>query len=115
MCASMSFVIYNRRSPRKTLFPYTTLFRSVSTDEVYGEILGEAANEESPLLARNPYAASKIGGERLAYSYFATYGVPTIVTRGSNNYGPFQHPEKLIPLFVTNALQELPMPVYGTG
>ncbi len=90
-------------------------FLQVSTDEVYGEILGEAANEESPLLARNPYAASKIGGERLAYSYFATYGVPTIVTRGSNNYGPFQHPEKLIPLFVTNALQELPMPVYGTG
>jgi dTDP-glucose 4,6-dehydratase len=90
-------------------------FLQVSTDEVYGEILGEAANEESPLLARNPYAASKIGGERLAYSYFATYGVPTIVTRGSNNYGPFQHPEKLIPLFVTNALQGLPMPVYGSG
>ena len=90
-------------------------FLQVSTDEVYGEILGEAANEESPLLARNPYAASKIGGERLAYSYFATYGVPTIVTRGSNNYGPFQHPEKLIPLFITNALQELPMPVYGSG
>ena len=90
-------------------------FLQVSTDEVYGEILGEAANEESPLLARNPYAASKIGGERLAYSYFATYGVPTIVTRCSNNYGPFQHPEKLIPLFVTNALQELPMPVYGSG
>jgi dTDP-glucose 4,6-dehydratase len=90
-------------------------FLQVSTDEVYGEILGDAANEESPLLARNPYAASKIGGERLAYSYFATYGVPTIVTRGSNNYGPFQHPEKLIPLFVTNALQGLPMPVYGSG
>ena len=90
-------------------------FLQVSTDEVYGEILGEAANEESPLLARNPYAASKIGGERLAYSYFATYGVPAIVTRCSNNYGPFQHPEKLIPLFVTNALQEMPMPVYGSG
>ena len=90
-------------------------FLQVSTDEVYGEILGEAANEESPLLARNPYAASKIGGERLAYSYFATYGVPTIVTRCSNNYGPFQHPEKLIPLFVTNALQGMPMPVYGSG
>ncbi|TMQ59025.1 MAG: dTDP-glucose 4,6-dehydratase [Candidatus Eisenbacteria bacterium] len=90
-------------------------FLQVSTDEVYGEILGEAAKEESPLLARNPYAASKIGGERLAYSYFATYGVPTIVTRCSNNYGPFQHPEKLIPLFVTNALQGMPMPVYGSG
>ncbi|HXL15758.1 MAG TPA: dTDP-glucose 4,6-dehydratase [Methylomirabilota bacterium] len=90
-------------------------FVQVSTDEVYGEILGDAANEESPLLARNPYAASKIGGERLAYSYYATYGVPTVVTRCSNNYGPYQHPEKLIPLFVTNALQDLPVPVYGSG
>jgi len=90
-------------------------FVQVSTDEVYGEILGDAATEESPLLARNPYAASKIGGERLAYSYFATYGVPTVVTRCSNNYGPYQHPEKLIPLFVTNALQDLPLPVYGSG
>jgi len=90
-------------------------FVQVSTDEVYGEILGKAATEQSPLLARNPYAASKIGGERLAYSYYATYGVPTIVTRCSNNYGPYQHPEKLIPLFVTNAIQDLDMPVYGTG
>ncbi len=90
-------------------------FVQVSTDEVYGEILGDAATEESPLLARNPYAASKIGGDRLAYSYYATYGVPTIVTRCSNNYGPYQHPEKLIPLFVTNAIQDIPMPVYGSG
>jgi dTDP-glucose 4,6-dehydratase len=90
-------------------------FVQVSTDEVYGEILGKSATEESPLLARNPYAASKIGGERLAYSYYATYGVPTIVTRCSNNYGPYQHPEKLIPLFVTNAIQDLEMPVYGSG
>ncbi len=90
-------------------------FAQVSTDEVYGEILSAAATEESPLLARNPYAASKIGGERLAYSYYATYGVPTVVTRCSNNYGPYQHPEKLIPLFVTNALQDLPVPVYGSG
>ena len=90
-------------------------FVQVSTDEVYGEILGESATEEAPLLARNPYAASKIGGERLAYSYFATFGLPTIVTRCSNNYGPYQHPEKLIPLFVTNALQDIPVPVYGSG
>jgi dTDP-glucose 4,6-dehydratase len=90
-------------------------FVQVSTDEVYGEILGDAATEEAPLLARNPYAASKIGGERLTYSYFATYGVPTVVTRCSNNYGPYQHPEKLIPLFVTNAIQDIPVPVYGSG
>jgi dTDP-glucose 4,6-dehydratase len=90
-------------------------FLQISTDEVYGEILGEAATEEAPLLARNPYAASKIGGDRLAYSYFATYGMPAIVTRCSNNYGPYQYPEKLIPLFVTNALEDKPLPVYGDG
>ena len=90
-------------------------FIQISTDEVYGEILEGAATELAPLLARNPYAASKIGGDRLAYSYFATYGVPTIVTRCSNNYGPYQHPEKLIPLFVTNLLSEKPVPVYGSG
>ncbi len=90
-------------------------FVQISTDEVYGEILGASATEEAPLLARNPYAASKIGGDRLAYAYFATYDVPTIVTRCSNNYGPYQFPEKLIPLFVTNALEGKPLPVYGTG
>jgi len=90
-------------------------FLQVSTDEVYGEILTGEATETSPLLARNPYAASKIGGDRLAYSYFATHGCPTIVTRCSNNYGPYQYPEKLIPLFVTNALEDKPMPLYGNG
>jgi len=90
-------------------------FVQVSTDEVYGEILSGEATEEAPLLARNPYAASKIGGDRLAYAYFATYGVPTIVTRCSNNFGPYQFPEKLIPLFVTNALEDKPLPVYGSG
>jgi dTDP-glucose 4,6-dehydratase len=90
-------------------------FVQVSTDEVYGEILDGKATELAPLLARNPYAASKIGGDRLAYSYFATYGTPTIVTRCSNNYGPYQHPEKLIPLFVTNLLDDRAVPVYGSG
>jgi dTDP-glucose 4,6-dehydratase len=90
-------------------------FIQVSTDEVYGEILSGKATELAPLLARNPYAASKIGGDRLAYSYFATYGTPAIVTRCSNNYGPYQHPEKLIPLFVTNLIEEKAVPVYGTG
>ena len=90
-------------------------FVQISTDEVYGEILTGAADENAPLLARNPYAASKIGGDRLAYAYSVTYGVPAIVTRCSNNYGPYQYPEKLIPLFVTNALEDKPLPVYGSG
>jgi dTDP-glucose 4,6-dehydratase len=92
-----------------------TRFLQVSTDEVYGEILDGEATEESPLLARNPYAASKIGGDRLAYSYFTTFNLQTIVTRCSNNYGPYQYPEKLIPLFVTNALEDKTLPVYGSG
>jgi dTDP-glucose 4,6-dehydratase len=90
-------------------------FIQISTDEVYGEVLTGMADEEAPLLARNPYAASKIGGDRLAYAYHATHGTPTVVTRCSNNYGPYQYPEKLIPLFVTNALEDKPLPVYGNG
>ena len=89
-------------------------FLQISTDEVYGEILEGMAGEDAPLLARNPYAASKIGGDRLAYSYFATHAIPTIVTRCSNNYGPYQYPEKMIPLFVTNALEGKSLPVYGS-
>jgi dTDP-glucose 4,6-dehydratase len=92
-----------------------SLFVQISTDEVYGEVLEGASSEESPLLPRNPYAASKAGGDRLAYSYWATYGIPVAVTRCSNNYGPFQYPEKLIPLFITNAFEDQPLPVYGTG
>ena len=91
------------------------LFVQISTDEVYGEILGEPVTEEGPLMPRNPYSASKAGGDRLAYSYWATYNLPVVVTRCSNNYGPYQYPEKLIPLFVTNALEDQPLPVYGTG
>ena len=90
-------------------------FLQISTDEVYGEIMGEPASEEAPLLPRNPYAASKAGGDRLAFAYSATYNVPITITRCSNNYGPYQYPEKLIPLFVTNALEDKPLPVYGSG
>ncbi len=90
-------------------------FVQISTDEVYGERMESAADEESALMPRNPYAASKAGGDRLAWSYWATYGMPVVVTRCSNNYGPNQYPEKLIPLFVTNALEDQPLPVYGTG
>jgi dTDP-glucose 4,6-dehydratase len=92
-----------------------SLFVQISTDEVYGEILGEPVDEEGALKPRNPYAASKAGGDRLAYSYWATYGLPVVITRCSNNYGPYQYPEKLIPLFVTNALEDAPLPVYGSG
>ena len=87
----------------------------VSTDEVYGSIPEGSFDEAAPLMPSNPYSASKAGADRLAYSYFATYGLPVIVTRCSNNYGPYQYPEKLIPLFVTNALDGNPLPVYGTG
>jgi dTDP-glucose 4,6-dehydratase len=90
-------------------------FVQISTDEVYGEIMGEPADESHPLMPRNPYSASKAGGDRIAYAYFATYGLPVVITRCSNNYGPYQYPEKLIPLFVTNALEDKPLPVYGSG
>lgn len=90
-------------------------FVQISTDEVYGEILGEPATEDAALLPRNPYSASKAGADRLAYSYFTTYGLPVVITRCSNNFGPQQHVEKLWPLFVTNALEGKPLPVYGSG
>jgi len=90
-------------------------FIQISTDEVYGERLESPATEESPLMPRNPYAASKAGGDRLAYSYWATFELPVVITRCSNNYGPYQYPEKLIPLFATNAIDDQPLPVYGTG
>ena len=90
-------------------------FIQISTDEVYGSIAEGSFHEDSPLNPRNPYAASKAGGDRLAYSYFASYRLPVIVTRASNNYGPYQYPEKLIPLFVTNAIDGQPLPLYGDG
>ena len=90
-------------------------FIQISTDEVYGTIAAGSFTEESPLNPRNPYAASKAGGDRLAYSYWASYGMPVVITRASNNYGPYQYPEKLIPLFVTNAIDDQPLPLYGDG
>jgi dTDP-glucose 4,6-dehydratase len=90
-------------------------FIQISTDEVYGERMDSPADEDAPLMPRNPYAASKAGGDRLAFSYWATYGLPVVITRCSNNYGPNQYPEKLIPLFATNAIDNLPVPVYGSG
>jgi dTDP-glucose 4,6-dehydratase len=95
--------------------PALRRFVQVSTDEVYGSVPEGASRETDELRPRNPYSASKAGADRLAYSYFATYGVPVVITRASNNYGPYQFPEKLIPLFVTNAIDGLPLPLYGDG
>jgi dTDP-glucose 4,6-dehydratase len=88
----------------------------VSTDEVYGS-LGQAGRftEKSPLAPNSPYAASKAAADLLVSVYGRTYGLPVIITRSSNNYGPHQFPEKLIPLFITNALDDLPLPIYGDG
>ena len=87
----------------------------VSTDEVYGSIDEGHALESDTLAPRSPYAAAKAAGELLARSYVVTYGADVVVTRGSNTYGPYQHPEKLIPLFVTNALDDVELPLYGDG
>jgi len=90
-------------------------FIQISTDEVYGSIARGSFTEESALNPRNPYAASKAGGDRLAFSYWASYRMPVVITRASNNYGPYQYPEKLIPLFATNAIDGEALPLYGDG
>src|SRR5438132_753351 len=90
-------------------------FIQISTDEVYGSVPEGSSMETDELKPRNPYSASKAGADRLAYSYWATYNVPVIVTRASNNYGPYQFPEKVVPLFITNALDNIPVPLYGAG
>jgi dTDP-glucose 4,6-dehydratase len=90
-------------------------FVQISTDEVYGSVATGHSRETDELRPRNPYSASKAGADRLAYSYWATYGVPVVITRASNNYGPNQFPEKFIPLFITNAIDERPLPLYGDG
>ena len=91
-------------------------FVQVSTDEVYGS-LGErgAFSEDDPLSPSSPYAASKAAADLLALSFFRTYGLAVLITRSSNNYGPYQFPEKLIPLFITNALEDKSLPLYGDG
>jgi dTDP-glucose 4,6-dehydratase len=90
-------------------------FVQISTDEVYGSIESGSFKETDPLMPRNPYSASKAGADRLAYSYWATYQLPVIVTRASNNYGPYQYPEKFISLSLTNLLEGKTMPIYGDG
>ena len=90
-------------------------FIHVSTDEVYGSRDKGYFKEDDPLCPSSPYAASKTGADRLAYSYWVTYGLPIIILRPSNNFGPYQYPEKFIPLFVTNALEGKNLPLYGKG
>jgi dTDP-glucose 4,6-dehydratase len=106
-----TFVLLQGARRAKTL----RRFVQISTDEVYGSVPTGASVETDELKPRNPYAASKAGADRLAYSYWATYQLPVIITRASNNYGPYQFPEKVIPLFVTNAIDGIPVPLYGDG
>ncbi len=95
--------------------PTLRRFVQISTDEVYGSVPQGSSRETDELRPRNPYSASKAGADRLAYSYWATYKVPVIITRASNNYGPNQFPEKIIPLFITNLIDDIPVPLYGDG
>jgi dTDP-glucose 4,6-dehydratase len=95
--------------------PQLRRFIQISTDEVYGSVAEGSSTETDELRPRNPYSASKAGADRLAYSYWATHEVPVIITRASNNYGPYQFPEKIIPLFVTNLIDDIQVPLYGDG
>lgn len=91
-------------------------YHQISTDEVYGHIEGDHRSLETDRLApRSPYAASKAGADHLVNAYFITYNLPITISRGANNIGPYQYPEKVVPLFVTNALNDEPLPVYGDG
>lgn len=87
----------------------------IGTDEVYGSVETGSSTEGDPLEPRSPYSASKAGSDLIALSYFTTYGLPVVVTRSSNNFGPYQYPEKVIPLFVTNLLDGAKVPLYGDG
>lgn len=91
-------------------------FVHVSTDEVYGDLAPEiCASEDAPLRPSSPYSSSKAGSDLLVLSYVRTYGLPALITRSSNNYGPYQFPEKFLPLLITNALGDKPLPIFGDG
>lgn len=91
------------------------LFLQISTDEVYGSIGEGSWKEDHPLMPNSPYSASKAGAEMIVRSFFKTYGTPVIITRSSNNFGPYQYPEKVIPFFVTNLIDNIKVPLYGDG
>jgi len=95
--------------------PQVEFFLHVSTDEVYGSRRTGFFKEDDPFNPSSPYAASKAGADRLAFAYWVTYGLPILIVRPSNNFGPYQYPEKFIPLFATNALEDKPLPLYGRG
>jgi len=90
-------------------------YHQVSTDEVYGQVLEGSSKEADPLDTRSPYSASKAGADLLVLAYHASFGLPITITRGSNNIGPYQYPEKVVPLWVTNAIDDLSLPIYGDG
>ena len=90
-------------------------YHQVSTDEVYGQVLSGSSVETDPIHTRSPYSASKAGGDLMCLAYYESFGVPVTITRGSNNIGPYQYPEKVVPLFITNAIDNLPLPLYGDG
>jgi dTDP-glucose 4,6-dehydratase len=90
-------------------------FLHISTDEVYGSVPEGSSTETAPLRPSNPYSASKAAGDLLALSYARTHDVPVVITRSSNNFGPYQYPEKVVPLFITNALDDEALPLYGDG
>lgn len=91
------------------------VFLLVSTDEVYGEVREGHSTEDAPFRPRSPYSASKAGAEHIAKAYAESFGLPLLVTRGSNNYGPYQYPEKLVPVLITNAIDDMPLPLYKDG
>jgi dTDP-glucose 4,6-dehydratase len=91
------------------------VFLLVSTDEVYGDVFQGRSHEDDAFRPRSPYSASKAGGEHIARAYAESFGLPLLVTRGSNNYGPYQYPEKLIPVLITNAIDNMPLPLYNDG
>lgn len=93
----------------------SSIFLQISTDEVYGSITDGSFREDDPLKPNSPYSASKAGAEMIVRSFYKTYKTPVIITRTSNNFGPYQYPEKLIPLFVTNLIDDIKVPLYGDG
>ena len=90
-------------------------YHQVSTDEVYGQVLDGSSVETDPIHTRSPYSASKAGGDLMVLAYYTSFDLPVTITRGSNSIGPYQYPEKVVPVFITNAMDDLPLPIYGDG
>jgi dTDP-glucose 4,6-dehydratase len=90
-------------------------YHQVSTDEVYGQVLTGSSVETDRIEAESPYSASKAGGDLMVLAYYTSFGLPVTITRGSNNIGPYQYPEKVVPVFITNAMDDKPLPLYGDG